>query len=110
MVSVGRGPLTFLSHTQEEGIYSTPQYDDDALSLASQVRRARSVDGSCQDLSTLVDEIPARPVTRARSEFNLDQHRFTRKNKTAHNISQYVSLSIPLMHCFPQDLPVRGLQ
>ncbi|KAK4318215.1 hypothetical protein Pmani_010791 [Petrolisthes manimaculis] len=62
---------------REEGIYSTPQYDDDALSLASQVRRARSVDGSCQDLSTLVDEIPARPVTRARSEYNLDQHRFT---------------------------------
>lgn len=104
MVIIDRGPITLLSHTQEEGIYSTPQYDDDALSLASQVRRARSVDGSCQDLSTLVDEIPARPVTRARSEFNLDQHRFTRKNRTAHNMSNV------LMYCLPQELPLRGLQ
>lgn len=65
---------------QDEGIYSTPLcLEDDAMSISSQVRKARSMDASCQDLSTLVDELPSRPLTRARSEFNLDHNRFTRE-------------------------------
>ncbi|XP_063599308.1 uncharacterized protein LOC134775688 isoform X3 [Penaeus indicus] len=60
-----------------EGIYSTPLcLDDDAMSVTSQMRKARSVDASCLDLSSIADEMPSRPITRARSEFNLD-HRST---------------------------------
>lgn len=71
--------LTMLpsARPKEEGIYSTPMcLEDDAMSVTSQMRKARSVDASCLDLSNVADEIPSRPLTRARSEFNLD-HRFT---------------------------------
>ncbi|XP_042213406.1 serine-rich adhesin for platelets-like isoform X2 [Homarus americanus] len=62
---------------KDEGIYSTPMcLEDDAMSVTSQMRKARSVDASCLDLSNIADDIPSRPLTRARSEFNLD-HRFT---------------------------------
>ncbi|XP_071525740.1 LOW QUALITY PROTEIN: uncharacterized protein IRSp53 [Panulirus ornatus] len=65
---------------KDEGIYSTPMcLEDDAMSVTSNVRKARSVDASCLDLSTASDDMPSRPLTRARSEFNIDQ-RFTPEN------------------------------
>nr|XP_045623993.1 pneumococcal serine-rich repeat protein-like [Procambarus clarkii] len=65
---------------KDDGIYSMPMcLEDDAMSVTSQMRKARSVDASCLDLSNVGDEIPTRPLTRARSEFNLD-HRFAPDN------------------------------
>ncbi|KAK8395636.1 hypothetical protein O3P69_005622 [Scylla paramamosain] len=63
---------------RDEGIYSTPLcLEEDAMSISSQVRKARSMDASCLDLSAAGEEPPSRPLTRARSEFNLDHNRFT---------------------------------
>ncbi|XP_068249790.1 uncharacterized protein IRSp53 isoform X2 [Palaemon carinicauda] len=66
------------SRPRDEGIYSSPLcLDDDNMSVTSQMRKARSVDASCQDLSTIIDEIPSRPMTRARSEYNLTMNHTT---------------------------------
>ncbi|XP_076031113.1 uncharacterized protein LOC143019361 [Oratosquilla oratoria] len=58
---------------EPEGIYSSPMgIEDDRLSMSSQLRKARSMDASCVDLST-IETAASRPLTRARSDFHLDQ-------------------------------------
>ncbi|KAK7071755.1 hypothetical protein SK128_016171 [Halocaridina rubra] len=78
------------SKPKDEVIYSSPMcLDDDNMSVTSQMRKARSVDASCQDLSSLADDIPSRPMTRARSEFNLTH------GSTPENMMLRRSMAVP---------------
>nr|CAD7408479.1 unnamed protein product [Timema cristinae] len=64
-----------VSFWPEEDVYSSPRspnVEDDRLSLASQLRKTKSMDASCLDMRSINDATsPLKPLSRAKSEFNL---------------------------------------
>nr|CAD7453900.1 unnamed protein product [Timema tahoe] len=74
-VLVSSVPLQQVSFWPEEDVYSSPRspnVEDDRLSLASQLRKTKSMDASCLDMRSINDATsPLKPLSRAKSEFNL---------------------------------------
>ncbi|KAF2882102.1 hypothetical protein ILUMI_24072, partial [Ignelater luminosus] len=61
---------------QDDDLYSNPRsphYDDDRISLSSQLRKTKSMDASCLDIRS-IEEVgsPITTLSRAKSEFNLN--------------------------------------
>ncbi|XP_022920973.1 GATA zinc finger domain-containing protein 14 isoform X2 [Onthophagus taurus] len=65
-----------ISVWQDEDLYSNPRsphFDDDRLSLSSQLRKTKSMDASCLDIRSIGDVgSPVTTLSRAKSEYNLN--------------------------------------
>lgn len=65
-----------MSMWQEEDLYSNPRsphFDDDRISLSSQLRKTKSMDASCLDIRSINDVgSPVTTLSRAKSEYNLN--------------------------------------
>ncbi|GJQ68046.1 hypothetical protein Trydic_g16761 [Trypoxylus dichotomus] len=65
-----------MSVWQEEDLYSNPRsphFDDDRISLSSQLRKTKSMDASCLDIRSINDVgSPVTTLSRAKSEYNLN--------------------------------------
>ncbi|KAF5280218.1 hypothetical protein FQA39_LY05352 [Lamprigera yunnana] len=61
---------------QDDDLYSNPRsphYDDDRMSISSQLRKTKSMDASCLDIRS-IEEVgsPVTTLSRAKSDFNLN--------------------------------------
>lgn len=67
--------LQQVSFWPDEDLYSSPRspsVEDDRLSIASQLRKTKSMDASCLDMRSINDATsPMKPLSRAKSDFNL---------------------------------------
>ncbi|KAJ4446166.1 hypothetical protein ANN_12859 [Periplaneta americana] len=67
--------LRQVSFWPDEDLYSSPRspnVEDDRLSIASQLRKTKSMDASCLDMRSINDATsPMKPLSRAKSDFNL---------------------------------------
>ncbi|XP_063224320.1 uncharacterized protein LOC134532068 isoform X2 [Bacillus rossius redtenbacheri] len=67
--------LRQVSFWPDEDVYSSPRspnVEDDRLSIASQLRKTKSMDASCLDMRSINDATsPLKPLSRAKSEFNI---------------------------------------
>lgn len=73
--------------------------DDDAQSIASQLRKTRSIDASCLDMRSLGDVVNSSmmQMPRAKSEFNLN-------NSSATSVSTLVGVGVPGGHMMSATL------
>uniref|UniRef100_A0A023F2Z6 Putative insulin receptor tyrosine kinase substrate-like protein n=1 Tax=Triatoma infestans TaxID=30076 RepID=A0A023F2Z6_TRIIF len=67
--------VSFWAENSGGGNGDSPKLDDDRVSLASQLRKTKSVDASCLDMRAMGDmpspPLHHHPLTRAKSDFNL---------------------------------------
>ncbi|KAK9886735.1 hypothetical protein WA026_018386 [Henosepilachna vigintioctopunctata] len=68
--------LRNISVWQDEDVYSNPRspnFEDDRMSIASQLRKTKSMDASCLDIRSIGDVgSPVTTMSRAKSEYNLN--------------------------------------
>lgn len=73
-----------ISVWQDEDLYSNPRspnFEDDRMSLSSQLRKTKSMDASCLDIRSIGEvNSPVNTLNRAKSEYNL--------NSSTHSIAQ----------------------
>ncbi|GLH06794.1 Uncharacterized protein GBIM_12240 [Gryllus bimaculatus] len=75
--SVLTGRLRHVNFWSDEDAYASPRSpdadeDEDRLSLASQLRKTKSMDASCLDVRCINEAAsPLKPLSRAKSDFNL---------------------------------------
>lgn len=76
--------LRQISVWQDEDLYSNPRsphFDEDRISIASQLRKTKSMDASCLDIRSIGDVgSPVTTLSRAKSEYNL--------NSSTHSLEQ----------------------
>ncbi|KAK5642167.1 hypothetical protein RI129_008334 [Pyrocoelia pectoralis] len=68
--------IRHVSIWQDDDLYSNPRsphFDDDRMSLSSQLRKTKSMDASCLDIRS-IEEVgsPVTTMSRAKSDFNLN--------------------------------------
>ncbi|XP_044749979.1 GATA zinc finger domain-containing protein 14 isoform X2 [Coccinella septempunctata] len=68
--------LRNISMWQDEDVYSNPRspnFEDDRMSITSQLRKTKSMDASCLDIRSIGDVgSPVTTMSRAKSEYNLN--------------------------------------
>nr|XP_023023913.1 uncharacterized protein DDB_G0284459-like [Leptinotarsa decemlineata] len=68
--------LRQISVWQDEDLYSNPRspnFEDDRMSINSQLRKTKSMDASCLDIRSIGDaDSPVNTLNRAKSEYNLN--------------------------------------
>ncbi|RZB40612.1 GATA zinc finger domain-containing protein 14, partial [Asbolus verrucosus] len=76
--------LRQISVWQDEDVYSNPRspnFEDDRISISSQLRKTKSMDASCLDIRSIGDVgSPVTTLSRAKSEYNL--------NSSTHSLAQ----------------------
>ncbi|CAH0545866.1 unnamed protein product [Brassicogethes aeneus] len=76
--------LRQISVWQDEDLYSNPRspnFEDDRMSLNSQLRKTKSMDASCLDIRSIAEVgSPVNTLSRAKSEYNL--------NSSTHSLAQ----------------------
>ncbi|XP_017770973.1 PREDICTED: brain-specific angiogenesis inhibitor 1-associated protein 2-like, partial [Nicrophorus vespilloides] len=76
--------LRQISVWHDEDVYSSPRsphFDDDGISISSQLRKTKSMDASCLDIRSIGDVgSPVTTLSRAKSEYNL--------NSSTHSLEQ----------------------
>lgn len=78
--------LRSISVWQDDDVYSNPRspnFEDDRMSLSSQLRKTKSMDASCLDVRSIGDVGSPRGISRAKSEFNL--------NSSTHSLTEDVN-------------------
>lgn len=65
-----------ISVWQDEDLYSNPRspnFEEDRMSISSQLRKTKSMDASCLDIRSIGDVgSPVNTLSRAKSEYNLN--------------------------------------
>lgn len=65
--------LQQLNFWQDEDDFSSgTNVDDDRISISSQLRKTKSMDASCLDVRSINEVSSMKPLSRAKSEFNLN--------------------------------------
>ncbi|KAK4876867.1 hypothetical protein RN001_009373 [Aquatica leii] len=88
---------------QDDDLYSNPRsphYDDDRMSISSQLRKTKSMDASCLDIRSIEDVgSPVTTLSRAKSDFNL--------NSSIPSLAQdYYILDTTPTRCRPKSMAV----
>ncbi|EEB14776.1 insulin receptor tyrosine kinase substrate, putative [Pediculus humanus corporis] len=84
--------LRQLSIWQDDDNFSSETIlDDDRISISSQLRKTKSMDASCLDIRSINDVSSLKPLSRAKSEFNI--------NSSNNSLVQVLSKKV-----FPLDL------
>lgn len=102
--------LQQVSFWPDEDLYSSPRspnVEDDRLSIASQLRKTKSMDASCLDMRSINDVTsPMKPLSRAKSDFNLTASTHSLVQGKSHPVVchlSFVTFSFPLFHAVPND-------